>query len=842
MQFLQKVASINQSMHFAEMDSIANLSAELKDAVQAMCTFVDRSGQANQGLLSAFTRQEETLRNVATKLAMLHQESTKITTSEKVLQTLVFKEIDNRAQQIHKEYPKTLSWLFDHNRTPLPRWMKTGHGVFWITGKAGSGKSTLMKFLAGHATTQKALSSWGATNNRQLATAAFYFWHSGTDMQTSQKGLLQSLLYQVFTQCPDMIKMTTPKGRWEDARSGGIRSWRPEELYETFENLVHHSGSLAKCFCFFIDGLDEYQDDFGGYGRLLDSLNNLARTPWIKLCVSSRPWNVFKSSLGKDDQRLLVVHDFTRPDMDIFIKGMLEEDARFGVVVKKDPRVWHLAVELRDRAEGVFLWVFLVVRRLLRLVGEMQHMEKDTTLDALQHALDELPSDLDDYFKHMVDTIDKAHRMHTAGTFRLAIHAAPLPLIAFWNLPIVMVRPESVLEAPICDVDDDENDDNALVRRTTDTINTWCKDLLEVCKLKETGEDVVSETNYQINFLHRTVRDFLVDNREVQAMFSTHLSPDFDPALTLLRLQIAQVKILKMDPESKQGSVSFLEQAQRCFSLAKSYERERKIIDPALLAELDRVGTYYSALWQTPDGQKLTDTTDRSHWSNALLCSSDIFYHSPTVFGQSTFLALTVAYDLVTYVKQIVVSNSDDLEGGKGARLLNYALHDLVPANRHTPSYDMVLLLLQGGANPNCDAKGTHDSDSTAWKLFLRRCYREGGCDLWPIAKLLLEFGADANVEFERRGQTIERLHAAKSFRPRIRNIQVPEVLSVRQCVTRCCSDPAELEKALKKAQISQKIIPQKEVAKVKRREESSFLQKIGLAIIQNLVTKQRRY
>lgn len=185
--------------------------------------------------------------------------------------------------------------------------------------------------------------------------------------------------------------------------------------------------------------------------------------------MSSRTWNVFKSSLGQDGQRTLVVHDFTRPDMDIFIKGMLEEDAWFGVVVKKDPRVWHLAVELRDRAQGVSLWVFLVVRRLLRLVGEMQHMEKDTTLNALQRALDEVPSDLDESFKHMIDTIDRAPRMHTAGTFKIAIHAAPLPLIAFWNLLMVMVRPESVLEAPVGD--EGGKGDDKLVRRTTETVN-----------------------------------------------------------------------------------------------------------------------------------------------------------------------------------------------------------------------------------------------------------------------------------------------------------------------------------------------------------------------------------
>jgi hypothetical protein len=831
MHLLQDVATIHESMHFVQMNNIATMSAELKNALQVHSSTV---GKADTRLTLAIKHQEEALHVVGVKLAILSQGITTITTSEKILRTLVFEEMDSRVQQIHKEYPATFSWLFDDNRTPLPTWIRTGYEVFWITGKAGSGKSTLMKFLAEHTTTKAMLRTWAVRSKRDLTTAAFYFWHSGSEMQTSQKGLLQSLLYQVLSQCADMVEVVTPKARWEATKSGGLRSWRFEELTDAFDNLILHGNSLSKCFCFFIDGLDEYHDDFGDYGRLLDTLDNLAKTPWIKICVSSRPWNVFNDALGQNDRKMLVVHDFTRPDMDIFIRGMLEENTRFAVLVKKDPRVWHLADQLRDRAQGVFLWVFLVVRRLLRLVGEMQHMEKDTTLNALQIALDELPSDLDEYFKHMIDTIEKAHRVHTAGTFKLAIYAAPLPLIAFWNLPMVMERPKSVLEAPIGD--DSVGGDGELVRRTTDTVNTWCKDLLEVCKFREHEAGTVSEMDYQIDFLHRTVRDFLVDNHEVQTMFSTHLSPNFDPCLTLLRLQIAQLKILRIDEDSKQGSTLFVNAVQRCLSLAKSCERGRNIVDPALLAELDRIGIHYSASWHIPqDADSLTIISVKPHWSHALARTPDGPMNDSAITGTSTFLGLTVAYDLVAHVRHRLASRSESLDKKKGAHLLNYALLDIIPTDCHTPSYDMVLLLLQGGASPNFDAAGRRNSDTTPWILFLRRCYHEGSSDLWPIAKLLLEFCADPNVKVEEGySQKVERLHAAKSFTPRIRHVAVPEYVSVRQCLSRCCNDPSELDESLEKAL---------ELRSVKSQEGAalSILQRVGYTIARNFVQRQRR-
>lgn len=125
MYFLQEVAATSESIHFAEMNSIANLSAELKSTlqtrIQTMSTSMRLSSQANDKLALTVTRQDNALHEIEARLTMLLQETTKIATSQKVLKTLVFKEIVSRAQQIPNQYPERFSWIFDHYRTAFPK-------------------------------------------------------------------------------------------------------------------------------------------------------------------------------------------------------------------------------------------------------------------------------------------------------------------------------------------------------------------------------------------------------------------------------------------------------------------------------------------------------------------------------------------------------------------------------------------------------------------------------------------------------------------------------------------------------------------------------------------------
>jgi ABC-type lipoprotein export system ATPase subunit len=55
--------------------------------------------------------------------------------------------MEAREEAIAKAHPKTCDRAFE---VMLKPWLSSHDSLFWITGKPGSGKSTLMKFLAAH--------------------------------------------------------------------------------------------------------------------------------------------------------------------------------------------------------------------------------------------------------------------------------------------------------------------------------------------------------------------------------------------------------------------------------------------------------------------------------------------------------------------------------------------------------------------------------------------------------------------------------------------------------------------------------------------------------------------
>jgi hypothetical protein len=68
---------------------------------------------------------------------------------------------------------------------------------------------------------------------------------------------------------------------------------------------------LAAKYCFFVDGLNEYDGDDE---EIIDLLQDLASSKNIKVCVSSRPWNAFMDAFGNSDWQLSI-HDLTREDI-----------------------------------------------------------------------------------------------------------------------------------------------------------------------------------------------------------------------------------------------------------------------------------------------------------------------------------------------------------------------------------------------------------------------------------------------------------------------------------------------------------------------------------------------
>lgn len=134
--------------------------------------------------------------------------------------------------------------------------LSTGRGTFWVSGKAGPGKSTLMKFIAGHSQTERLLNKWARPGI--CIIGSHFFWNAGSLLQKYQEGLFRTLLYQIWSQDPELIPeeyLITSSGL-----ACFDHSWTVSELLKCLEQLGEQKDVSAQ-FCFFIDGLDEYDGD-----------------------------------------------------------------------------------------------------------------------------------------------------------------------------------------------------------------------------------------------------------------------------------------------------------------------------------------------------------------------------------------------------------------------------------------------------------------------------------------------------------------------------------------------------------------------------------------------------
>jgi hypothetical protein len=178
-----------------------------------------------------------------------------------------------------------------HASSSFPHWLRTGHGCYWINGKAGSGKSTLMKFITHHPETSAALKEWAGQHS--LQTAAFYFWSTGTELQKSQEGLLRSLLHTILKASPELISIcfretidetlsklneVTQEVRFSDTP-------KFPQLRKAFARILKHDSTRLK-LCLFIDGLDEYDGDVQEICNLFKSVTKFSM---LKIVLSSRP-------------------------------------------------------------------------------------------------------------------------------------------------------------------------------------------------------------------------------------------------------------------------------------------------------------------------------------------------------------------------------------------------------------------------------------------------------------------------------------------------------------------------------------------------------------------------
>lgn len=153
--------------------------------------------------------------------------------------SLFFPDIYAREEQISDQHQGTCQWIFSsadcchdpstHSWPSFMNWLENENGFYWMHGKPGSGKSTLMNYIIHDSKTDDALTTWA--NGSTVLRPSFFFWSSGSEFQKTSAGLLRSLIYQIASKRGDLIPILTnadahfQKAASDPSRSVQIPTW-----------------------------------------------------------------------------------------------------------------------------------------------------------------------------------------------------------------------------------------------------------------------------------------------------------------------------------------------------------------------------------------------------------------------------------------------------------------------------------------------------------------------------------------------------------------------------------------------------------------------------------------
>ncbi|KAL9043644.1 MAG: hypothetical protein Q9214_003176, partial [Letrouitia sp. 1 TL-2023] len=687
----------HQQLKIHASQELENRITEVKDAI------ADLKSAMNARALRSKNTETVDLREISDRLGLLAMDVKSTALENRVLTSLTFDQIQYRQEAVAVAHQKTFDWALDPwSPTKLESWLRTGSGIYWIKGKAGSGKSTLMKYLATHPHTMSALQS-------------FFFWNAGAELQKSQEGLFRSLLYEILRQSPELIRPTCgyKMRRFRPFRHS-IILWTLPELRHAIGLLKEQTGHKTR-FCFFIDGLDEYNGD---PDQIIDALQSLRGWPDIKICVSSRPWNEFQDAFGQPSDPQLSLEDLTRNDINNFVRSSLEENMRFRALSARDSRSHDLVQETVEKAQSVFLWVVLVVKSLLTGLRNADRVSD------LQRRLREFPATLEEYFHHMLASIDPFYRKQTAQAFKVALGAdKPLYLLTYSFLDEEDI--DSILEAPANQL----NMESILIRQDDmrRRLNGRCKGLLEVIEVPWRDNPSLyanKNINLRVDFLHRTARDFLL-TKDMQKMLADNLDADFNVYLVVCKAFFAQLKTLDYPNNSDRFHI-----AVELFDDIILYSRliESEVVQKNLLDAIGRFVLTRAAYFGLRQG-------------------SDI--------GFVEYLVKTGS-DHYSYIAKVLFEKPHLAQSHGSALLVAAIPHHGTYTRMRNEDVKEIKLILDSGASPNEDY-----GESTIWGSFLEIPFSTDetkGESLRLVIEALLSHGANPKQYLKRLGKPADEI------------------------------------------------------------------------------------
>ncbi|ENH69384.1 hypothetical protein FOC1_g10011735 [Fusarium oxysporum f. sp. cubense race 1] len=437
-----------------------------------------------------------------------------------------FRSYDDRRINIKDPHYQTLQWALDSPSDyiqwdDLNTWLQSASGLYWVSGKAGSGKSTLMKYLDRHDKTHALIRTWA--NGSELIFASFFFYALGRSEQKSQSGLLRSLLYQILEREPSATESALPH-MWREACYSqqsfqNIEVPPVAEMTAALRDLCPKVHADKKIF-FLIDGIDEYEGKDLDIARFISELESF---PNVKILVSSRPHPAFFTAFSQ--KPMMRLQDLTKHDVATYVDDTVASHPYMVTLSKLSPfETGAITQKLVKKASGVFLWIVLACRSVIEGCDDF------CTIAELKERVDELPKQIEDLIEHILEKIDPRWKQEAMKLIQLVYTnegcelADSIPTLGLHlTYEQGLGRDTSLSGLKLAPVPSAEME--AQCRIMEGRIRSRCCGLLEVRNVDLFDERIEKCT---VGFMHRTVYDMLLQPDVSNRLFRDLEGEDFN--------------------------------------------------------------------------------------------------------------------------------------------------------------------------------------------------------------------------------------------------------------------------------------------------------------------------
>ncbi|OAL39280.1 hypothetical protein AYO20_01598 [Fonsecaea nubica] len=404
-----------------------------------------------------------------------------------MLASLGFEQMDSRQSTIKNAYSTTCQWLLKHPAYVNwidPQQIHEHRGFLWINGKPGAGKSTLMKFALSQAY------KWTSEGEILLS---FFFNARGDQLEHSTVGLYRALLFQLLTEIPGFQDLLDDQDALEDRSESSV--WTRGKLCELLSTAITRLGD-RRLTCF-IDALDECEEQqiqemiifFEELGQ-----EALRYGTQLYICFASRHYPTIDIRYGR--QLTLETEDGHAEDLGKYVQSHL----RAG----KGKSVETIRTQIREKANGVFLWAVLVIPML-------NDEFRRGRIWAVQKRLEEIPARLSDLFKEILSK-DSVNMNDLLLCLQWVLFAErPLRREEFYFAMTAGLAPDSEYMTAWEPDGITEDDMNRFVLSSS-------KGLAELTRSKPPI----------VQFIHESVRDFLLKDKGLSELW-----PDLEKGTTL---------------------------------------------------------------------------------------------------------------------------------------------------------------------------------------------------------------------------------------------------------------------------------------------------------------------